>query len=75
MTAVEARELSEKCVVYNEDQLYKTITSKIIVKCGEGSNNLFISSDEVSVDAVKRLLVDGYKIDIMEPISITHISW
>jgi len=75
MNAAEARELTTKCIVYNEEQMYKTIISKIIVKCGEGASNLIISRDEISIDTIKKLTDDGYEVTSLNSLNVAHIKW
>jgi hypothetical protein len=75
MTAAEAKELTLKCIDYNEDQMYNTVISKITVKCGEGSSNLIISQDEISLKTIKRLTDDGYEVRSLNSINLAQIKW
>jgi uncharacterized alkaline shock family protein YloU len=78
MRAIEARELTEKCIVSNEEQLYKTVISKIIVKCAEGASGLVIPSSELTDKTRKTLTNDGYYLtqtNSFNPAQLTFIEW
>lgn len=75
MNAIEARELTERCKVFNDERNYDYAISKIIQSCSAGQLYAAFNVGELYDNVLTRLSSDGYTLQLLEPVNLIKISW
>ena len=75
MNAEEARELTQHCIVHNDERNYDYAISKIIPMCSNGLNYVLAHDHEIYEVTINRLVSEGYEIEYLSSIDLIRISW
>jgi len=75
MKAEEARMLTSQCILYNDQRNYDYAISKIIPACSNGLNYYLVDINEIYDSTIKRLVSDGFNVELLPSINLIRISW